>query len=140
MTLSWSDPESPESPWERPDQGGRGAVGSRGRSMGPIHAWGLGATVGWMDRIYGFRKRELFAYSCEAYSRLRELGRTKAERAALLEEHARCPMAIDGDDADEYIDILREAVGARNGFKRILKRCAPPPRRSRALAAQLVPR
>lgn len=87
-----------------------------------------------------FRKREPFAYSCEAYSRLRELGRTRAERAALLEEHARCPMAIDGDDDDEYIDILREAVGARNGFKRILKRCAPPPRRSRALAAQLVPR
>jgi SAM-dependent methyltransferase len=29
--------------------------------MGPIHAWGLGVTVGWMDRIYGFRKRELFA-------------------------------------------------------------------------------
>ena len=29
--------------------------------MGRLHAWGLGVTVGWMDRIYGFRKRELFA-------------------------------------------------------------------------------
>lgn len=27
-------------------------------------------------------------------------------------------------DADEYIDILREAVGARNGWKRILNRCS----------------
>lgn len=29
--------------------------------MGRLHAWGLGMTVGWMDRIYGHRKRELFA-------------------------------------------------------------------------------
>ena len=29
--------------------------------MGLLHAWGLGVTVGWMDRIYGFRKRELFS-------------------------------------------------------------------------------
>ena len=26
---------------------------------------------------------------------------------------------------DEYIDILREAVSARNGWKRILERCSP---------------
>jgi hypothetical protein len=34
-------------------------------------------------------------------------------------------------DAAEYMGILREAVAARNGWKRILKRCTPPrpPRR-----------
>jgi hypothetical protein len=26
---------------------------------------------------------------------------------------------------DEYVDILSEAVSARNGWKRILARCAP---------------
>ena len=28
--------------------------------MGRVHAWGLGATVGLMDRVYGARKRDLF--------------------------------------------------------------------------------
>jgi hypothetical protein len=32
-------------------------------------------------------------------------------------------------DADEYVDILREAVAARNGWKRILARCAPAKKR-----------
>ena len=39
-------------------------------------------------------------------------------------------------DAGEYIDILREAVAARNGWKRILARCSPPsPARRRGLGA-----
>ena len=29
-------------------------------------------------------------------------------------------------DVDEYFDILGEAAQARNGWKRILRRCAPP--------------
>ena len=33
-------------------------------------------------------------------------------------------------DANEFVDILREAVGARNGWKRILQRCSPRPRRA----------
>src|SRR5205809_8130869 len=32
-------------------------------------------------------------------------------------------------EAAEYIGILREAAAARNGWKRILVRCAPAPRR-----------
>lgn len=28
-------------------------------------------------------------------------------------------------DASEYVDILREAVATRNGWKRILERCSP---------------
>jgi hypothetical protein len=34
-------------------------------------------------------------------------------------------------DPDEYVDILRETVAARNGWKRILARCAPPRRTRR---------
>ena len=73
-----------------------------------------------------FRKRETFAYACEAYSRLLELGRTLSLRKSLLLELA--------DDfappeervsRDEYVDILSEAVSARNGWKRILARCTP---------------
>jgi hypothetical protein len=72
-----------------------------------------------------FAKRETFAYSCEAYSRILELGKTPLERFRLLSEHVEEPMLSDDRvDADEYADILREAVSSRNGWKRILGRCA----------------
>ena len=73
-----------------------------------------------------FAKRETFAYSCEAYSRILELGKTPLDRFRLLSDHAGGPMPPDDRvDKDEYVDILREAVSARNGWKRILDRCAP---------------
>ena len=73
-----------------------------------------------------FRKRETFAYACEAYSRILELGTTAAQRRVLLEELAAGPMPCDETvSGDEYVDILREAAAARNGWKRILARCAP---------------
>ena len=73
-----------------------------------------------------YAMRETFAYSCEAYSRIVELGKTRSERNRLLSEHAEGPMPPDDRvDEDEYIDILREAVSARNGWKRILERCSP---------------
>ncbi len=81
-----------------------------------------------------FRKRETFAYACEAYSRILELGATAAARRALLVELEAGPLHNDDTvSADEHLDILREAVAARNGWKRILARCAParptrPPR------------
>jgi hypothetical protein len=74
-----------------------------------------------------FGKRETFAYSCEAYSRLLELGRTPTERLRLLDDLARGPIPGHASvDHAEYLDILREAAAARNGWKRILARCAPP--------------
>lgn len=76
----------------------------------------------WLLEI-DFRKRETFAYACEAYSRILELGNGPAERRALLSELEREPAPQDRVDADEYRDILREAVAARNGWKRILARC-----------------
>ena len=79
----------------------------------------------WLLEI-AFSKRETFAYVCEAYSRLLELGGSRASRQALLSEHAVGPMPADTDvDASEYLDILRAAIAARNGWKRILQACAP---------------
>lgn len=73
-----------------------------------------------------YAMRETFAYSCEAYSRILELGKTRSERSRLLSEHTEGPMPPDDRvDEDEYVDILREAVSARNGWKRILERCSP---------------
>jgi len=74
-----------------------------------------------------YAKRETFAYSCEAYSRILELGKKPLDRFRLLSDHAEGPMPPDDRvDKDEYVGILREAVSARNGWKRILDRCSPP--------------
>jgi hypothetical protein len=79
----------------------------------------------WLLEI-AFAKRETFAYACEVYSRILELGKSPAERRALLSELEREPVpGTQRVDPDEYVDILREAVAARNGWKRILARCAP---------------
>ncbi|MBK8762292.1 MAG: hypothetical protein IPM03_18075 [Sulfuritalea sp.] len=73
-----------------------------------------------------YRKRETFAYACEAYSRLLELGRDSKHRQDLLNELAATPLPNDERvDGAEYLDILAEAVTARNGWKRILARCSP---------------
>lgn len=84
-----------------------------------------------------FGKRETFAYACEAYSRIQELGDSPRARGMLLAEHKQGRRPPDERvDADEYFDILREAVAARNGWKRILARCSPPaPARARYGAA-----
>jgi len=81
-------------------------------------------TKEWLLEIE-FRKRETFAYACEAYSRILELSRCSMERAYLIEELAAGSMPDDERvDAAEFLDILREAVSARSGWKRILGRCA----------------
>ena len=71
-----------------------------------------------------FRKRETFAYSCEAFSRVAALAKGRRERLALVDELARGSMpADDSVDPQEYVDVLREAAAARNGWKRVLGRC-----------------
>jgi len=83
----------------------------------------------WLLEI-DYRKRELFAYACEAYSCIVVLGGTKTSRKALLAEIEADRMPPDDRvDIDEYFATLHEAVDARNGWKRILERCRPPPRR-----------
>ncbi|MFQ5528083.1 MAG: hypothetical protein ACE5GX_17735 [Thermoanaerobaculia bacterium] len=79
----------------------------------------------WLLNI-DFGMRETFAYGCEAYSCLRELGPRPADRHRLLAELLRGPMPpTDLVDEDAYREMLSEAVAARNGWKRILARCAP---------------
>jgi hypothetical protein len=81
-----------------------------------------------------YRKRETFAYACEAYARIVERAPRFAERPALGDEFAR-ERATPKDervDRDELVDIVREAAAVRNGWKRILARCAPPPPMTRA--------
>ena len=80
----------------------------------------------WLLEI-DFSKRETFAYACETYTRINERGAGLRARQSLLAEYAQGPMpADDRVEAGEYLDILREAVVARNGWKRILERCSPP--------------
>ncbi len=74
----------------------------------------------------GFPMREMFAYACEVYSRILELAKTTSARRQLLDEYGQQVSSGDyGLDRDEFLNILREAVDARNGWKRILARCSP---------------
>jgi hypothetical protein len=85
-----------------------------------------------------YRKRETFAYACEAYSRLLELGRDSKHRQDLLNELAATPLPNDERvDGAEYLDILAEAITARNGWKRILARCSPPTARVRQISVPI---
>ena len=73
-----------------------------------------------------FRKRETFAYSCEAYSCILEAAASSAERRAAVDEFSRdCSIPDDRVEATEVASILREAAAARNGWKVILARCSP---------------
>ena len=72
-----------------------------------------------------FSKRETFAYACEAYSRIVELGDTRSGRNQLLAELVdHFDFADDRVQIDEYVDILRQATGARNGWKYIREHCS----------------
>ena len=82
----------------------------------------------WLLNI-DFRKRETFAYACEAYSRILEQAHSPADRRKLLADLVdEGPPAEDHVDAEEYVDILRDAVASRSGWKRVLARCADPTR------------
>ncbi len=73
-----------------------------------------------------YRKRETFAYSCEAYARLIERGKKPVERRALAEQYARTARISDERvDAAEVAGSIQAAAEARNGWKLILERCAP---------------
>lgn len=84
-----------------------------------------------------FRKRETFAYSCEAYGWIMERASSKADRLALAKRFAvhgfgQCDETM---DPNEVTDIVREACHARNGWKVILGRCAPEKRLTRRSSA-----
>ncbi len=73
-----------------------------------------------------FAKREVFAYACEAYSRILERGMSPADRRRLYAEYVK--RGVPHDDRisrDELVDVVASAVEARNGWKDILAHCAP---------------
>lgn len=74
-----------------------------------------------------FRKREVFAYAYEAYSRILEQAKNPADRRRMYADYAdKWLPSIRKTDQAELVDILAEAVSSRNGWKRILQRCSPP--------------
>jgi hypothetical protein len=81
----------------------------------------------WLLGIWS-RHRELFAYSCERWSRVLALGATPRARRSLVDEIARDGPFPNDDtvDRNEYVDVLRDAAAARNGWKRLLARCQEP--------------
>jgi hypothetical protein len=73
-----------------------------------------------------FAKRELFAYACEAYSRILEQAKSPTDRRRLHAEYSEKWVPDDNRlNRSELVSILAEAVGARNGWKRILRSCSP---------------
>lgn len=81
----------------------------------------------WLLSI-AYRKRETFAYSCEAYSCVLARVKNPAARRALAEEYAQSIKISDERvDAEEVANIVRAAAAARNGWKVILNRCSEEP-------------
>jgi hypothetical protein len=72
-----------------------------------------------------FRKRETFAYACEAYARILERANTRSARAVLAGE-----LDDDFGTGDERVgrgeiaEVVRQAAARRNGWKVILGMCA----------------
>ena len=82
-----------------------------------------------------FRKRETFAYSCEAYARVLERVKRPAERRELAEAYGTdVRISEERVDPAEVASIVQAAAAARNGWKVILARCAPTSRPPSALA------
>jgi hypothetical protein len=72
-----------------------------------------------------FTKRETFAYACEFYGRILELGKCPSERKELLAKFKhRPPFSDDRVEFEELLEILDGAVNRRNGWKTILERCS----------------
>jgi hypothetical protein len=83
-----------------------------------------------------YRKRETFAYSCEAYSRVLARAKSPAERRALAKEYGqRVRITEERVDPDEVASIIVDAASTRNGWKAILARRAPIRAGKRTIAA-----
>jgi len=73
-----------------------------------------------------YRKRETFAYACEAYTRILERAPKLQDRPGLAIEYAsKVRVSAERVDPVEVNSILADACAARNGWKVILGRCAP---------------
>ena len=81
-----------------------------------------------------FRKRETFAYACEAYSCVLASAKKPAERLGLAAEYASSVrISEERVDSSEVASIVAEACAVRNGWKVIRARCAPTVRPRSAL-------
>jgi len=73
------------------------------------------------------KNRETFAYACEAYSRILELADGPRARRKLYQELESGPQLGNAPAcAQDYLEAVRAAIAARNGWKRILHACASP--------------
>jgi hypothetical protein len=74
-----------------------------------------------------YRKRETFAYSCEAYARVLERAKSANDRRALAADYgSRVRISAERIDPAEVASIVADAAAVRNGWKVILARCARP--------------
>jgi len=74
-----------------------------------------------------FAKREVFAYACEAYSRILERAKSPADRRRLYVEYVENWVPhCDEPDREDLVKSVAAAVGARNGWKHILSHCSLP--------------
>lgn len=81
-----------------------------------------------------YRKRETFAYSCEAYARVLDRAKSPSERRAMAADYgSTVRISEERVEPAEVADIVAEAAAARNGWKVILARCAPTSRPKSAL-------
>ena len=81
-----------------------------------------------------FRKRELFAYGCEFWSRISTAATDRRARMALIAElGSRLPNFEDEFDPEEMRELLTKAARARNGWRSIARVCKPAPRRARSI-------
>lgn len=77
-----------------------------------------------------FRKRETFAYACEAYACVLRQAKKPAQRVELAAQLRDSFGTGDARvDPGEVAAIVRSAAERRNGWRVILERCAPPKRR-----------
>jgi hypothetical protein len=91
------------------------------------HARPAGDETARMAARVRLQQRETFAYACEAYSRILELADGPQARRKLYQELESGPQPGNAlACAEDYLEALRAAIAARNGWKRILHACAPP--------------
>ena len=85
-----------------------------------------------------YRKRETFAYACEAYARILECAPKLQDLLGLAVEYA-SKVRVSGERVDpvEVNSILADACAARNGGKVILGRCAPEKSKTISTPAQI---
>jgi hypothetical protein len=87
-----------------------------------------------------FAKREIFAFACEAYSRILELGKNPLQRRKLFERFSRESRIPTGKEREDLLQIVRTAVETRNGWKKILAMCSVEKPQSRAACISAIAR